>query len=249
MTGIHQHAPSGNRATPAARWRVGWTVASYLVVQSLVLGAAAVPVALAAEVVGPHLPTATWMRVVACAIGLLPTYFVFATGLVVASAGAARMFGWRTVAGLRMPVREFGWPLMDWARGAMLTHVVRVLVAIPMRVGPLWPWFMRLNGAQLGRRVWVNSINIADHHLLTFGDDVVIGSDVHLSGHTVEGGVVRTGTVRVGNRVTIGAGSMVNIDVEVGDDARIGALSYVPKGSRLAGATTWVGAPVQAVRR
>lgn len=247
MTPTQPQPSHGTRTTFAARLRVAWTVASYVVVQSLVLGAASLPVALGAERVGTYLPTSTWARVVACAIGLLPTYFACATVLVVASAAAARLLGWRVEPGMRMPVRELGWPLMDWARGAMLTHVVRVLVAIPMRVGPLWSWYMRLNGAHIGRRVWVNSINIADHHLLVFGDDVVIGSDVHLSGHTVEGGVVRTGTVRVGSRVTIGAGSMVNIDVEIGDDARVGALSYVPKGSTLTGGDTWVGAPVRAL--
>jgi hypothetical protein len=46
---------------------------------------------------------------------------------------------------------------------------------------------------------------VADFNLLEFGDDVVIGDEVHLSGHTVEGGVVKTAPLCLGNNVTIGA--------------------------------------------
>ena len=59
---------------------------------------------------------------------------------------------------------------------------------------------MRMNGAKLGRRVFVNSLDVTDHCLLEFGDDVVIGAGVHLSGHTVERGLVRTAPVRLGRQ-------------------------------------------------
>ena len=65
------------------------------------------------------------------------------------------------------------------------------------------------------------------------GDGVVIGESVHLSGHTVEGGVVKTGRVRLGRGVTVGLGSMVGIGVEAGERCQIGALSVVPKDTKL----------------
>ena len=57
---------------------------------------------------------------------------------------------------------------------------------------------MRWNGARIGRGVHINSLSISDHNMLEFGDGVVIGENVHLSGHTVEGGMVKTGTGEVG---------------------------------------------------
>ena len=86
---------------------------------------------------------------------------------------------------------------------------------------------------------------MSDHNLLEFGDDVVIGGDVHLSGHTVEGGFVKTGRVRLGDRVTVGLGSVVGIGVTVGSDVQIGAMSLVPKNVALDGGRVYVGVPAR----
>jgi acetyltransferase-like isoleucine patch superfamily enzyme len=91
----------------------------------------------------------------------------------------------------------------------------------------------------------VNSLFVSDHNLLEFGDDVVIGSEVHLSGHTVEGGVVKTARVRLGREVTIGLGSVIDIGVTVGDGCQVGALSLVPKHTKLDAHCTYAGIPVR----
>ena len=85
----------------------------------------------------------------------------------------------------------------------------------------------------------------SDHDLLEFGDDVVIGGDVHLSGHTVEGGFVKTAPVRLNDRVTVGLGSVISIGVTVGSDVQIGALSLVPKHVTLEGARVYAGVPAR----
>ena len=61
----------------------------------------------------------------------------------------------------------------------------------------MWTLYMRWNGARIGRGVHINSLSISDHNMLEFGDGVVIGENVHLSGHTVEGGMVKTGPVKL----------------------------------------------------
>jgi acetyltransferase-like isoleucine patch superfamily enzyme len=102
-----------------------------------------------------------------------------------------------------------------------------------------------LNGARIGRRVFVNSLFISDHNLLEFGDDVVIGGEVHLSGHTVEGGVVKTARVRLGHDVTVGLGSIIDIGVDVGPRCQIGAMSFVPKHTKLPAGSVYAGVPVK----
>jgi acetyltransferase-like isoleucine patch superfamily enzyme len=49
----------------------------------------------------------------------------------------------------------------------------------------------------------------------------------------------------LGRGVTIGVGSVVGIGVEAGPGCRVGALSVVPKFTRLDAGATYVGAPVR----
>jgi carbonic anhydrase/acetyltransferase-like protein (isoleucine patch superfamily) len=78
---------------------------------------------------------------------------------------------------------------------------------------------------------------------------VVIGDAVHVSGHTVEAGVVKTARVRLGRNVTIGLCSVIEIGVEIGADAQVGALSFVPKHTTLPGGIVYVGAPAMPVEQ
>lgn len=95
--------------------------------------------------------------------------------------------------------------------------------------------------------MFVNSLVLTDHNLLEFGNGVVIGSDVHLSGHTVEAGVVKTAPVRLGKNVTVGTGSVIGIGVEIGDNTQVGALSLIPKHRTLAANAVYVGVPVRRI--
>jgi acetyltransferase-like isoleucine patch superfamily enzyme len=220
-------------------------VVSGFAVESLVLGLAALPAVLFWEWHFHWSVPANWIRIVLLSMSLLPAYLLFALMLMVLSAGSTWMLGWRTPAGVELRIADLEWPVLRWARYAMSTHVVRVLAGTWLRATPLWSFYHRLNGARVGRRVYLNSVTLSDHNLLEFEDDVVVGAGVHLSGHVVEGGTLKTGRVRLGRGVTIGVGTMVEIDVTIGNDTQIGALSVVPKHRALAAHAIYGGVPVQ----
>ena len=230
--------------------RVVWTVCSIFVVESLVFGLSGLPAFLfwtwALSWATPPLPL---VRPLILAVSLVPAYLVFATTLVVLSALSTGLFGWRTAPGAAWRLTDLEWGLLNWSRYMISTHVVRVLVGTFFRSSPLWTWYMKLNGARIGSGVYINSLSISDHNLLEMGDGVVIGESVHLSGHTVEGGVVKTGFVRLGRGVTVGLGSMVGIGVEAGERCQIGALSVVPKNTRLEAGAIYAGVPVRRIER
>ncbi len=229
-------------------WRVAWTVISIFIVESLVFGLAVLPAFLFWRLIQwwplPR-PRESVIEPMVIAMTLLPAYLVFAVALVVLSAVSVRLCGWRTPADSAWRIADLEWPLLNWVRYMISTHVVRILVGTLFRSSPLWTFYLRLNGARIGRGVFVNSMSISDHSLLEFGDDVVIGESVHLSGHTVEGGVVKTGRVRLGRGVTVGLGSIVGIGVVAGDRCQIGALSVVPKHTVLDAGAVYVGVPVR----
>lgn len=233
----------------AAGVRFAWAIASAFVVESLIFGLAVLPAALFWQW---HLAwpiESAGLRVVLLAMAFLPTYLLFAVLLMGLSATAMRVLGWRTPADAEMRIADLDWDLADWARYGIANVVVRMLAGPVFRNTPVWVWYMRLNGARIGRRCWVNSLEVTDHCLLQFGDDVIIGAGVHLAGHTVEHGVVKSGRVTLGSGTTVGVNAHVQIDVETGPRCHIGSLSMVPKGARLDGDSVYVGVPVRKLER
>jgi acetyltransferase-like isoleucine patch superfamily enzyme len=231
----------------ARRLRVAWAVLTVFAVESVVIALAALPaVAFWSWHLRWQLPD--WARAPVLALAFVPAYLLFALGLILYSAAAMRLLGWRTAEGVDVPVASYERPVLNWARYLVSTHVVRVFAGAVFRATPVWTLYLRLNGARVGRGAWVNSLALMDHNLLEIGEGTVVGSDAHVSGHTVEAGRLRTARVRIGRGVTVGIGTVVEIGAEIGDGAQIGALSVVPKFARLEAGGVYAGAPVHDLR-
>jgi acetyltransferase-like isoleucine patch superfamily enzyme len=223
---------------------VACTVVTIVVVETLVCGVAMLP-AVGFWIAASAFTANTAPRLVVVSALAVPSYLAFALTLMVVSPLATWLTGARTPPGLELRIADLDWRLLRWVRYVVAIHVVRVFAGTIFRGSPLWTVYLRLNGARLGRHVYVNTLFLSDHNLLEFGDDVVIGSQVHLSGHTVERGILKTGRVALGDGVTIGVGSVVEIDVTAGPRCQIGALSFVPKHTTLPGDSVYAGAPVR----
>ena len=221
-----------------------WAAVSVILLETVLLGVSVAPV-LAFVSWQSTWPLAGAQRILLLSLAVAPLYLLFAAVLIVTSPLATRLLGWRTPENLTARLTDFAWPVLDWGRYLMTIHVVRVFAGPAFRSTPLWSLYLRLNGARVGRLVWVNSLAVMDHNLLELDDDVVIGSDVHLSGHTVEHGMLRTARVHLGPGTVIGVGSVVGIGVTTGAGTQVGALSVVPKFATLDGGAAYAGAPVQ----
>ena len=228
--------------------RVGMTAASICLLQVVICGVALCPSVLAWDVVIRSTSPASWSRVFAFSMLLAPSYILFALCLMPLSALAMRVVGARTPPNVELRIADMSWPLMTWAQYMAANHVVRVVAGTLFRGSPVWTAYLRMNGARIGRRVFVNTLSISDHNLLEFGDDVIIGADVHISGHTVEDGMLKTAGVRLASNVTIGLGSAIDIGVEAGAHCQVGALSLVPKHTKLDANAIYVGIPVRRIR-
>ena len=240
MTGITSRKP----ARPGALLRLVTTAIAIVVVETIVCGLALLPAVsiwqFASRMLAGLLPP-----LVIQSVTLVPCYVSFALTLMVVSSLATWLTGARTLPNLELHIADMDWRLMRWVRYVAAIHIVRVFAGTLFRGSPLWTAYLRWNGARMGRGVYVNSLFVSDHNLLDFGDGVVIGSEVHISGHTVERGIVKTAPVTLGDHVTIGVGSVIEIGVTIGRDTQIGALSFVPKHATLPGAAVYVGAPVK----
>lgn len=228
-------------------FRIGSTVIAILLVQTIVCGLSALPVLFVWLSLVRGTSSSIVARAAVFSVSIVPSYILFALCLMAWTPLATRITNARTPENAELRISAMGWPLMRWARYMVATHMVRVLAGPIFRASPVWTYYLRLNGARIGCRVYVNSLFISDHNLLDFGDDVVIGSDVHISGHTVERGLVKTGGVRLGPGVTIGLGSVIDIGVQAGAGCQIGALSLVPKHTKLEAGAVYAGIPVRRI--
>lgn len=236
--------PPGAGSRAALALRLASTVVSIVVVQTIVCGVAMLPTIAVWTLVATR-PISIVPRVLLFSVIAVPSYVAFAISLMIVSPLATWLTRTRTPANVELRIADMSWPLMTWARYMVAIHIVRVFAGSLFRGSPLWTAYLRLNGARLGRGVYINTVHISDHNLLDFGDRVIIGSEVHVSGHTVEGGVVKTGRVRLGDQVTVGLGTTIEIGVVAGDRCQIGALSFVPKHTTLESGAVYVGAPVR----
>ena len=234
-------------ATSRGTARFLWASVSVVFVETIITGLALAPAVLFVHWQSTW-PLATWSRLTLASLCFAPLYLVCACSLMLYSALATKALGWRTPANVELPLRDFSWPVLNWGRYLMTIHVVRVFAGPAFRSTTIWNWYMRLNGARLGRDVWVNSLSLMDHNLLDFADGVMIGSDAHVSGHVVERGILKTARVQLGRNTLIGIGSVVGIGVTSGADVQVGTLSVVPKFAVLEPGGVYVGVPAVRLR-
>ena len=222
--------------------RVVSTAVAIVVIQAMVCGLAALPVVVVWQWLDvPHVSAGVRPLVISALI--VPSYAAFALTLVLISPIVNRLTGTRSPDQITLRLTGLEPPLLMWVRYVASIYVVRVFAGTLLRGTPVWTAYLRWSGARIGRGVFVNTLAITDHNLLSIGDNVVIGADVHLGGHTVEGGLLKTARVTIGDDVTIGVGSVIDIGVRIGAGAQVGALSLVTKFMTLEANTTYAGIP------
>ncbi|WP_242095766.1 Pls/PosA family non-ribosomal peptide synthetase [Sphingomonas sp. CROZ-RG-20F-R02-07] len=115
----------------------------------------------------------------------------------------------------------------------------------PLRGTPWLPLYLRLMGAKIGKRCYIDTTDLTEHDLVHVGDDVALNDFAGLQTHLFEDRVMKVGAIRVGDRATIGSLAIVLYDAELGADAQLGDLSVVMKGETLPAGTSWEGSPAQ----
>jgi len=153
-----------------------------------------------------------------------------------------------TLIGRHRPAKIPMWTWRVWCSEAV-TSTYEAL-AVPflldyLRGTPWLPMALRLFGVKIGKRVWLNTIDVTEFDVVQIGDDAAFNHDSGPQTHLFEDRVMKIGSVKVGARSTIGSRSVVLYDSDIGEDAHLEALSLVMKGEKLPPRTNWVGSPVR----
>ncbi|GAB3915149.1 Pls/PosA family non-ribosomal peptide synthetase [Mucilaginibacter boryungensis] len=142
------------------------------------------------------------------------------------------------------------WTWKVWRSEAITTTYEALAVPFLLEYLQGTPWLplaLRLMGMKTGKRVWLNTTDFTEHDMIEIGDDTAMNEDCGPQTHLFEDRVMKIGYVKIGERVNVGARTIILYDSEVGNDNHIEPLSLVMKGERLAPGTNWAGSPVNAV--
>ena len=124
--------------------------------------------------------------------------------------------------------------------------------AVPALLGllvgtPFLPPVLRLFGARVGRRTYIDTTYLTEFDLVEIGDDAAVGAEVSLQTHLFEDRVMKMSTVRVGDGATVGGAAIVLYDAVVGARRRPRPAVPGDEGRGPAPGTRWRGIPARGV--
>ncbi|MBS7287404.1 MAG: hypothetical protein KIH01_01295 [Candidatus Freyarchaeota archaeon] len=128
---------------------------------------------------------------------------------------------------------------------SLFTLVVSFWGMFPLGQAGLAHYMMKTLGAKLGKGAAASLIT--DPPLLEMGDGSYAGWGAVIASHLMDGRRLSLRRVRVGRGVMIGGYTLVFPGAEIGDGALIGAMSLVPKDTKIPPRTVWVGIPARQI--
>ena len=175
----------------------------------------------------------------------LPLYYLFFMGMPALLTALA--LKWMAV-GVFKSDQSPMWTDKVW-RSEAITSTYEAL-AVPFLLdftkGTPWlPVILRLFGVKIGKRVWLNTTDITEFDMVEIGDDTALNDDCGPQTHLFEDRIMKVGPIKIGDRCSIGARTIILYDSEIGNDVNISALSLIMKGENLEPGTSWAGSPVR----
>jgi len=142
------------------------------------------------------------------------------------------------------------WSTFVWRNellNALHEHLAGPFLIDSLTGTPFLPWYFRLLGARIGRRVYMQTTDLSEFDLVSVGDEAALNADCTLQTHLFEDRVMKLSRVEIGPRCVVGTGSLVLYDTQMEEQARLGDLSLLMKGELLPGHSSWAGIPARAV--
>jgi acetyltransferase-like isoleucine patch superfamily enzyme len=216
------------------------------VLGGLILGIALMPVFLFLWVIWMQLvaPFDSWLDALVLCLALGLSVYIFGNSILVVIVIFRNLFFLRNkeASGDYFSKAVLGIAAYDFLVGIAHHTFLNFTRATPFLV-----WFYRGMGAKIGKGTLITTARIYDCDLIEIGKNCVIGGQVAINAHTAEGrkGILKK--VRIGNRVTLGANTMVLPGVVIEDNVTVGANSLIPKDAVLEANSIYGGVPVKKI--
>lgn len=116
-------------------------------------------------------------------------------------------------------------------------------ILTPLTGTPMLPFVMRLFGCRIGKKVFLDTIFISEFDLVKIGREAAVNYNSTMQTHLFEDRVLKMDYLVIGNRASVGNGSVVLYDTFMEEGAVLGGSSLLMKGETLEAYTNWHGNP------
>lgn len=116
-------------------------------------------------------------------------------------------------------------------------------ILTPLTGTPMLPFVMRLFGCRIGKKVFLDTIFISEFDLVKIGREAAVNYNSTMQTHLFEDRVLKMDYLIIGNRASVGNGSVVLYDTFMEEGAILGGSSLLMKGETLEAYTHWHGNP------
>lgn len=179
------------------------------------------------------------------AIAIIPLLYLVG---VIIGAIICRISKWAFIGTYRPTIQPL-WSQFVWkteTHSAIVHDFAAPLFLTDLAGTPFLSGFMRLMGASVGKRAFINTTDWTETDLITLGDDIAINANAPLQAHLFEDRVMKVGPIKIGDRCSVGNYSVILCESELKNDSHVGHLSLVMKGETIPSNTFWAGSPAQA---
>jgi len=124
----------------------------------------------------------------------------------------------------------------------------RLLEAAPVYMlsgSSLYPWWLRLLGAQIGKDVLIGSVTVRSPDLICIDDHASIGNAVNLENARVQHGYLCLGMIEIGKEAYVGSYSVIEGNVKLEDGAHLDGQSALEDGITIPRLRRWKGSPAK----
>jgi non-ribosomal peptide synthetase-like protein len=110
---------------------------------------------------------------------------------------------------------------------------------------PFAPWFFRLMGCKIGKKVFMETTEITEFDLVNIGNNVALNFGSTIQTHLFEDRIMKMSILTIEDNCSVGALSVVLYDSKMEKGANLKSLSLLMKGEILPANTQWQGSPAQ----
>ena len=187
-----------------------------------------------------------WAGGLLVGISLGVAFYLFCYTLLILTILARHIFNFKNK---EIETNIYSWSGFKFAGLNYLLSLSKHMVLPIFRSTPMLTWFYRGMGAKIGSNTLIATTKLYDCDLLEIGKNCVIGGNVGINAHITSSqgkGILKK--VKIGDRVTIGADSIIFAGATIEDGVIVGTCSMVPKEAHLEANSVYAGVPVRKIR-